>query len=474
LLWIKGDPGKGKTMLLIGIIKELLQQLKSASDSVLLSYFFCQGTDSKLNNATAVLRGLIYLLLVQEKSLISHLCEKYNSAGRQLFEDTNAFFALLTIFTDMLHDPRLTRVYLIVDALDECDAGLSHLLDLIVRNASASSSCVKWLVSSRNRYDIEERLRLDSSRMKLSLELNSNQVSNAVNAYINHKVLQLTKLKNYDSKLQNDVTSYVHANADGTFLWVALVCKQLEHTNRRKTLSVLKSFPTGLQPFYQRMMKQMCTLNDSEDVEFCRRILASVTLVYRPIQLEELISTASLPEELSDDLQSLEELVELCGSFLIIRESIIYFVHQSAKDYLTVNAKLEIFPSGRAEVHWGIVSRSLQVMSDTLRRDIYDLREPGTPIDKVNSVDPDPLSRIRYACVYWIDHLCEIESGPHDQVDLCNDGTTQMFLKKHFLHWLEALSLMRSISSGVVMVGKLQNWLRVISLHHHATYHNVS
>jgi hypothetical protein len=59
LLWIKGDPGKGKTMLLCGIVDELE---KSIARSDLLSYFFCQATDSRINSATAALRGLIYLL----------------------------------------------------------------------------------------------------------------------------------------------------------------------------------------------------------------------------------------------------------------------------------------------------------------------------------------------------------------------------------------------------------------------------
>ena len=52
LLWIKGDPGKGKTMLLCGIINEL-KKLTAKTD--LLSYFFCQATDLRINNATAVL-----------------------------------------------------------------------------------------------------------------------------------------------------------------------------------------------------------------------------------------------------------------------------------------------------------------------------------------------------------------------------------------------------------------------------------
>ena len=57
LLWIKGDPGKGKTMLLCGIINELAER------NSVLSYFFCQATDARINNATAVLRGLIYMLI---------------------------------------------------------------------------------------------------------------------------------------------------------------------------------------------------------------------------------------------------------------------------------------------------------------------------------------------------------------------------------------------------------------------------
>jgi hypothetical protein len=203
-------------------------------------------------------------------------------------------------------------------------------------------------------------------------------------------------------------------------------------------------------------------LNDNEDLEICERILASIMLAYRPIHLEELVSIAGLPEELSDDQGSLEELVGLCGSFLIIREGIIYFVHQSAKDYLNTHADHpEIFPYGRVEEHGRIVSRLLQVMSNTLQRDIYELHDPGCSIEQVSSPYPDPLSSIRYACVYWIDHLCEIDRSLHHQAGLYDNGTIDLFLKKHFLHWLEALSLMRSISSGVVMIKKLENLLTV-------------
>src|SRR5438045_9271179 len=93
-------------MLLCGIINELK---KSIAKTDLLSYFFYQATDSRINNATAVLRGLVYLLIDQRPSLISHVKKKHDHAGKSLFEDTKAWVALSEIFTSISQDPSLNR-----------------------------------------------------------------------------------------------------------------------------------------------------------------------------------------------------------------------------------------------------------------------------------------------------------------------------------------------------------------------------
>jgi hypothetical protein len=454
LLWIKGDPGKGKTMLLCGIINEL----KSTPADSLLSFFFCQGTDTRINNSRAVLRGLIYLLLEQQPSLLSHVREKYDHAGRSLFEDANAWVALSEIFKSILQDPSLKSTYFIIDALDECVTGLPELLEFTAQN-SFTSSRVKWIVSSRNWPNIEERLETAAQKVRLCLELNAESVSNAVSIYIQHKVDRLAQQKKYDNDIRHSVQEYLSENANNTFLWVALVCQNLEKISRRKTLSMLKVFPPGLGSLYKRMMEQICSLED-DDVQLCKGILALVTIVYRPITVTELVSLVESLTHLSDDSESLYEVIGLCGSFLTIRENVVYFVHQSAKDYLIKHTKSDIFPHGYAEGHRIIASRSLRAMSTTLRRDIYSLQDPGCSIAEVKSPDPDPLTPIRYACVYWIDHLCEIESG-HDEFGLGNNGKISVFLKEHFLHWLEALSLMRSMPSAVAAIRKLENLLNV-------------
>ncbi|XDG05175.1 hypothetical protein ABKA04_004790 [Annulohypoxylon sp. FPYF3050] len=228
LLWIKGDPGKGKTMLLCGIIDEIEEQ--HTDKPHLISFFFCQATNERLNNATGVLRGLIYLLIEQRTELKSYVDQRYKHAGKSLFEDVNAWVALSDIFTDIIQHPMLPSVILIIDALDECETDLQKLLDLVMRTSSTSH--VKWLLSSRNKVDIEKKLRPNQSRTRLSLELkdNAEHVSNAVNAYIDHCISYILGIVD-DTDLQTLVRSQLRQKANGTFLWVRFQNKLLNEKN---------------------------------------------------------------------------------------------------------------------------------------------------------------------------------------------------------------------------------------------------
>jgi hypothetical protein len=476
LLWIKGDPGKGKTMLLCGIINELDRDGTTDVCHRNVAYFFCQATDSRINNATAVLRGLIYLLLDQQPSLLSHVQSEYDRTGETFFQDANTWDALSRIFTNILRDPSLRTTYFLIDALDECVTDLPQLLDLIAQNSSGPPR-VKWIVSSRNWPEIEERLETARGKARLSLELNAQSVTTAVNAYIRYKVLYLSHLKQYDSKTETAVQDYLSSNANGTFLWVALVCQALADPNVRKrhSLAKLRKFPPGLDSLYVRMMQQ---IGHSEDADFCKQILAVATIVRRPVSLDELTALVEMPDGVSDDPGSLEEIIKLCGSFLTLREQTVYFVHQSAKDFLLGKASDKasnkasqeafdwVFPSGTGNVDHIIFSRSLDAMFTTLRRDMYGLGAPGFLIDNVRVPDPDPLGTVRYSCVYWVDHLCHSVSGTSTHQDdvLQDDKAVHSFLKTKYLYWLEALSLLRAMPEGVIAIRQLEDLLVRIRL----------
>ena len=415
-------------MLLCGIINEFK---KSMAKTDLLSYFFCQATDSRINSAAAVLRGLLFLLIDQQPSLVSHIKKNHDQAGKALFEDANAWVILSEIFTHILHDPSLNSTYLIIDALDECVADLPKLLDFIVQQSCVSPR-VKWIVSGRNWPDIEERLERAGRKVMLSLELNAESVSAAVSVFIQDRVRQLAENKKYDDKLRDAVLDHLSSHANDTFLGVALVCQNLENTPRRKTPAKLKSFPPGLSSLYERMMQQICNLDDIDDTNVCKRVLAFIAIVYRPITLEELAAFIEMHEDIAGDLDSLQEIVGLCGSFLTIRQGTIYFVHQSAKDFLVTKSCNDIFPSGKEEVHYEIFSKSLQVMFRTLRRDMYSLGPLGYSDEQVRQPDPDPLAASRYSCIYWIDHLCDWKSNSSADysVDLQDGGVVHQFYEE--------------------------------------------
>jgi hypothetical protein len=452
LLWIKGDPGKGKTMLLCGIIDKMI---KSTAHTANITFFFCQAIRDHLNNATAVLRGLIYMLVKQQPLLMSYLRETYED-GKQRFEGVNAWIALREILNKMLADPKLEKTYIFIDALDECTSDLSLLLNFIQH--SLSHPTVKWVVSSRNWQSIEKELNQATQKVRLSLELNEQSVSAAVDSYVRFKVDWLAKRNEYSSKTHGFVNRYLSANAHGTFLWVALVCQQLKDVSDWEAEDIVKGFPPGLDDFYTEMMIQ---IHGSEHAELCNSILALASTIYKPITLDELPSFINLPPRSIGNHRALAEIIGRCGSLLILQDHNISLVHQSAKDFLVTTAKRDIFPTGIEDVHYSIFSQSLRAMSTALQRDIYSLRTPGVSIDQVRKPNPDPLAALPYTCVYWIDHLHDGGAGKKTETDLEDKGSVDKFLRQHYLHWLEALSLLRYMPTAMLSMKKLEGLFEV-------------
>nr|XP_036587219.1 beta transducin-like protein HET-E2c [Colletotrichum truncatum]KAF6797950.1 beta transducin-like protein HET-E2c [Colletotrichum truncatum] len=430
LVWIKGDAGKGKTMLLCGIIDELQKSIPSAT---LLSFAFCQATDVRLNSAMAVLRSLLYLLLVQNPKIIGNVREQYDHAGQSLFNDVNSWDALYRMLMNILQSLGSQNTYLVIDALDECETDLERLVDLVVH---ITSSCnAKLVVSSRNWLNIEEMLSIAPQQIPLCLELNQNSISAAVSTYISYKVDQLNRLKKYDNETRNAVQQHLETNSNDTFLWVALVCQQLADPRVRKwhTREKLKLFPPKLYPLYKRMMDQVLNPdNQPTDANLCRQVLGIMSITYRPLSLEELISLVEMPHNLSTNLDFLQEIVQLCGSFLTLRERTVSFVHQSAKDFLLEKERHNILPSGFAEHHHAVATS-------------------GYAIEDVETPHPDPLAPTRYACIYWVNHLIVSYVNMVTLLPAHTEDGDKLhsFLTKHYLHWLEAMSLLRSVPEGI-------------------------
>ncbi|EDN93109.1 hypothetical protein SS1G_08974 [Sclerotinia sclerotiorum 1980 UF-70] len=243
---------------------------------------------------------------------------------------------------NILHDESLKPIILIIDALDECEKNMVKLLRLIVSSLTEFPR-VKWLVSSRNWSEIEEALGPIEERTSLNLELNTYTVSIAVDWYVRDKVEKLAKIKKSIKKNRTTIESYLLENANGTFLWVALVCQNLQELRFFTTSMLQDYYPPELDPLYERMLQQILDIKEHEVTELCLQLTAIVVVAFRPITLCE------LPRLIGSKID-LEEIIKLCGSFLVVRNQSIFFVHKSAKDFLSKKAAETIFPNGIGKV----------------------------------------------------------------------------------------------------------------------------
>ncbi|KAL9476171.1 hypothetical protein ACSS6W_006012 [Trichoderma asperelloides] len=444
ILWIKGDPGKGKTMLLCGVIESLEESNDTEDD---IAYFFCQATDSRINTAAAILGGLTFGLARRKTSLLSYVREKHLSPGKSLFDGTNGWVAICDIFETVIHDSALSRIVLIVDALDECvTTDRDSFLRLVVR----TSSRVKWLLSSRNLEDIQRQLLSKDSVNPLSLELkeNAESVSQAVHSYIDHCVADM-KIIQDNEELGSKVRDTLKRKANDTFLWVALAIQQLQGALKWEVLRKLDQMPEGLQSLYQSMMNRI-KVQPSERRKICVKLLLIVTAAQRPLHLGELSSLWQKEADTPESQEDFRTVAQLCGSFLTVKDDIIYFIHQSAKDFVLERGS----QAGIATIHYYIFKSSLDTMSKSLHRNIYGLQSPGTRVRSIAAPCPDPLAYIRYQCIFWIDHLLAASEMDRKK-SIENDGNLHNFFTKVYLYWLEALSLLRSMDHPVAKMYEL-------------------
>ncbi|KAM0362807.1 hypothetical protein ACHAPK_011494 [Fusarium culmorum] len=322
LLWIVGYPCTGKTLMLCGLINELLPSTKLSANSsdTLLSFAFFQTLEDNqtqpCTTATSVLSRLIYLLVKQQPELMSHVRIKYDTIGSRLFEDTSHWDELSAIFINMLQDPGVHNVYLIIDALDQCDADLDKLLNLIT---DCETFSVKWLVSSYEDPLVGMKLRRHPFMTKVDLDSRQHaiHVSEAVKTYIDHVIAELHCA--YEDEVVEDlIRKKLNQGTTGTFIWVSHILQDLcEAESSWDVEKIFTQIPDSLRTVYVRMLKRILSTK-GDTPGYCGQILATAVTAYEPLTMEELAVLARLPTSISGDARSMLKIKDLRPKIVLL------------------------------------------------------------------------------------------------------------------------------------------------------------
>ncbi|CVL05330.1 related to vegetatible incompatibility protein HET-E-1 [Fusarium mangiferae] len=414
-------------------------------------YFFCQAERPSHRTASNVLRGVIWLFVSKRPGLKSYIRKEYDQAGSNIFTDHNAWYALSGILSAILEDETSADCVIIIDALDECTEGREKLIGYI--SQCSMSYRAKWVISSRNWDEIKSQLDAAPSQVRLHLELSHDSISHAVLRFVDTKIDGLNST--YDQPSRELIRKHLLNKAKDTFLWLALVCQELENSTvkRRHISSILECFPPGLNELYKRMISHI----NIRDFDWCKAILNVVAVALRPLSLQELAAADETLTQWIEDKETLSSLVTSCGSLLTIRGDTVYTVHQSVNDFL--HKAPQILPSGVGYQHYSIFLSSMNVMRERLHRNLCKLKDSCVLIDEIDILEDSSLTIVAYACVYWVDHFCAwLLIDNRHQRNLCY-ATITSFFKKKYLYWLEAMSLLGCTSEAIKAMQKLDKAL---------------
>jgi hypothetical protein len=413
----------------------LIEQLQNARDkSAVVTYFFCQHANSERNSIEAIIKGLILRLANEHVYLRESLRRRWDTANQRFEEDMTTWRALWQVFREMLECCKSQRIYVVVDALDECQVGgMTEFLKLVVRTGLGYHSKIKWLLTSRPLDSAEQQLLGSTDQDLVSLELNSRHVAAAVKMYAASRAVELDRQHRYGPVLRQAVETALVEKAEDTFLWISLVCGRLELVDREKALDTIKQLPAGLQHFYDRILQHI-NKGSSSDVEGCMQLLKVMLLVYRPLRLEEIPSVTGR----SDNTQAL---VDRCASFVRKRDTILEFVHKSAPDYLRQNDGQSILNAYHVFEHGNIALSCLNYLDKELKVNLLGLPLPSSTRDSIG-MEHRKLAHLDYCATFLLQHLHDSWDTPLIQQAFVSQGQAYISFRRKILEWLECLSLL--------------------------------
>lgn len=342
-LQLIGSPGIGKTMMSTFLIEVLKRKVEKSPDK-LFAYFLCDDKDEKRRTPTSMLRSLIWQLLLQKNELYRHIqsdFEKHkdNRVFESLFEN---FSALWRIFQEMLCDEDAGEVFILIDALDECDSSTRNALLYGLRELLQASPnpTAKFRILITCRPEIDD-IKYELDGMGVSLRMDSSEVNTDLSNYIEDRVKDLAKRKKYAQHVKASIKEALESQAGGTFLWVSLMLKELEKALDFEVPRKLKHLPKGLNETYTRILDDNIPKERREDAKF---LLVTMVAARRPLTKKEIAASFAFWKGgsliRSRDHNGYMGILSSCSSIISLDDAnnddtgTVNFCHQSVKDFL--------------------------------------------------------------------------------------------------------------------------------------------
>ncbi|KAJ0423727.1 hypothetical protein BJY00DRAFT_43638 [Aspergillus carlsbadensis] len=462
LFWLSGMAGTGKSTIARTAARLFKEQ------GILGASFFFKRSEGDRGSAARFIPTIV-------KQLAAHIPEMIPGIRKALEDDpTIPAKSLREQFDKLLLKPLLAAcptkagapIVIVIDALDECER--EEEVEVLLELLPKAQKVVRFFVAARPDPAIRfgfAQMNLREYQSTVLQDLDNDVIKQDITLYLREEFYKISQRRDLGPDWPGKrVIEALTSMAVPLFIFAATVCRFVADRkfNPEKRLQQFLTEPSGskMDRTYRPVLNQLLTDDESDMeqlVEQFHEIIGVIILLAHPLSLSALAQLLAIPEEdISTHLDSFHSVLSIPDNpQLPIRT-----LHLSFHDYLVdertrAHEATSRFWVNKPGKHGWVANQCLATMNRSLQKNICRLPSYGTSRDEI---DPAVIASslpvaLQYACRYWAYHLSQ------GTTPIRNLDKVLQFLKKHFLHWLEAMGILglmsETISAVTTMLGLL-------------------
>lgn len=486
IFWLNGMAGTGKSTISRTLAEWLTSQGRLGAVDLGASFFFRRGEGDRGSAERffpTITRDLVQKIPGLDTRVADVISSDSSVVNKSLGEQ----------FDKLIYQPLCTvnipaggcsTFIVVVDALDECEkeSDIKVILNLWSQLPQIRTIRLKLFLTSRPYLPVQtgfKKMLVDAHQdLVLHDEVPSTTIQHDISVFLKDEFSKIRKNYNDDppsgTPLDPDwpgdnVRQALVDMAVPLFIVAATVNRyvgdpnfspedQLERILHFQKIGQLEQMEKTYLPVLMQLPATLSDIGDRERLyQDFRVIVGSI------VTLAEPLSVTSLAVLLNFVRHTIVLRLRPLHSVLWVPadpETPVRTLHLSFREFL-LSDKLREQPFGvnGRDTHRMLLTKCLELLSgpDFLQENMCDLKYPGQPRREIDPTMIDErLSHVfKYACRYWVHH------AQHSKVLIHDDDEVHVFLRKHFLHWLEALSLINRIADVIGQLGVLQSCVSV-------------
>ncbi|KAI0421831.1 hypothetical protein F5X98DRAFT_389104 [Xylaria grammica] len=295
-IWLKGNPGCGKSVIASQIVKFLSAQ------GLIVIHYFCTSSYASSTQYDEVLKSLLYQMIRNSSHMAAYVYGQYvgkKTASILVLEQLLQLAATALSDDDLGHS---RTIYIVIDGLDDLDVekqkrflSLTNRISRDTLSHPTNAPC-KILVASRTTQLIKANLR---KKTVVALSDEKDKLTEAIARYAEQRLKtnrhRFSELHLQDSDLL-EIARQIARKADGMFLWARLVLDYLTNNmfySSQEIREAVDTLPRKLAEFYERVLTQMIAKFDARSVDRLRTIFGWIAFGQRPLRRAEFRSALS-------------------------------------------------------------------------------------------------------------------------------------------------------------------------------------